>query len=184
MMGLSRSEQMSRIRGRNTRPERRLRAALWAAGVRFRLDQRTPVGRPDLVFKGRRVAVFVDGCQWHGCPEHYVSPRTNRERWGAKLRENVARDQRQTRELEATGWIVVRVWEHDVLERLDDSVRRVLAALAGDREGEWDWRVSAVEALDESGSLERRHETRLRQPDVRRLVERERTTRKARAPRS
>ena len=105
-----RSRMMSRIRGRNTRPERRLRQALWAAGLRYRKHAKTPVGRPDLVFVGPRVAVFVDGCFWHGCPRHYVRPRSRTDFWSRKLRENVDRDRRQTLELHVRGWTVVRIW--------------------------------------------------------------------------
>ncbi|HYO69174.1 MAG TPA: very short patch repair endonuclease, partial [Archangium sp.] len=87
-MGLTRSEQMSRIRGKDTSPERLLRSALWRAGLRFRLQSRTPYGRPDVVFSKARVAVFIDGCFWHGCPDHYVRPRTRNDFWSSKLLEN------------------------------------------------------------------------------------------------
>ena len=124
---------MARIRARHTTPERRLRAILWGAGLRYRLHYRTPEGRPDIVFPGRKVAIFIDGCFWHGCPLHYVRPRTKEEFWSKKLRENVERDDRQTLALEAKGWRVVRLWEHD----LDVGDERVLLliqeALNGDR---------------------------------------------------
>ena len=67
-MRLSRSEQMARICGAHTRPEVLLRAALWGHGLRYRLHAKTPVGRPDILFPGSKVAVFIDGCFWHGCP--------------------------------------------------------------------------------------------------------------------
>src|SRR4051812_21964937 len=115
-MALTRSEQMARIRGVNTTPELRLRARLWSTGLRYRLHLRTPAGRPDLVIPGAQVAVYIDGCQWHGCPKHYVRPRSKDEFWAAKLHENVARDLRQTQQLEALGWRVLRFWEHEVWE--------------------------------------------------------------------
>jgi DNA mismatch endonuclease (patch repair protein) len=129
-MALSRSEQMSRIRGTNTTPERLLRQALWAAGLRYRLNGRTSSGRPDLLFAGAKVAVFIDGCFWHGCPAHYVRPRTREEFWSAKLRGNVERDQRQTASLEAEGWRVLRIWEHEVVEDVRATVNRVRAVLS------------------------------------------------------
>lgn len=70
-------------------------------------------GRPDLVFSRRRIAVFVDGCFWHGCPTHGVRPRANAEWWAAKLDANTARDRRNDRDLIEAGWAVVHVWEHE-----------------------------------------------------------------------
>lgn len=133
-MSLTRSEQMSRIRGRHTTPERILRSALWADGLRYRLHVRTPVGRPDIVFPRQRLAVFVDGCFWHGCPTHYVRPRTREEFWSAKLRANVGRDRQQTAALEADGWRVLRFWEHEVADDVDALVERVRVAL---RDPDW-----------------------------------------------
>src|SRR5262245_28894726 len=148
-MGLSRSQQMARIRAKNTWLEKYLRSALWQRGHRYRLHAMTPAGRPDLVFRKRKVAVFIDGCFWHGCPDHYVFPRTKREFWLAKLRANVERDQRQMRDLTAAGWAAVRVWEHDVYEqpeRVLDLIERALAFPAKVQvEG---WRVERVEVLD------------------------------------
>ena len=69
--------------------------------------------RPDVVFPKQRIAVFVDGCFWHGCPLHGTSPATNREYWGPKIAENRQRDLRNQRDLEAEGWIVIRAWEHE-----------------------------------------------------------------------
>jgi DNA mismatch endonuclease, patch repair protein len=117
-------------RRRDTSPERRLRSALHALGYRYRVDRpiRTTVGlvRPDVVFVGAGVAVFVDGCFWHGCPEHGRSPSTNDHYWGPKLRRNRERDNQQTQALEAAGWQVIRLWEHvDETE----AVTRVVTAL-------------------------------------------------------
>ena len=113
-MGMTRSENMARIHSSDTRPEVILRHALWRAGLRYRLNAKTPSGRADLVFRRGQLAVFVDGCFWHGCPDHYVRPRNREHFWAKKLRENVARDRRQTVTLEALGWRVYRIWEHDV----------------------------------------------------------------------
>lgn len=176
-MALTRSEQMSRIRGADTKPEVLLRAALWKRGLRYRVRATTPVGRPDVVFPGAKVAVFVDGCQWHGCPDHYVFPRTRREFWGAKLAGNVARDRRQTLALEALGWRVVRVWEHRVFTDLDGVVALVDAALAGAAAPSDDaWRVVRVEPLPEGDDMERRHLEDLRDAATQRLDVRRRST--------
>jgi DNA mismatch endonuclease (patch repair protein) len=78
--------------------------------------------RPDVVFTRARVAVFCDGCFWHGCPEHGTSPRTNADYWGPKLAGNGQRDQRNDVALRASGWEVIRVWEH---EDADEAARRV-----------------------------------------------------------
>lgn len=126
--GYPRSRVMSRIKGKNTGPEVRLRAALHARGVRFRLGQRVDVaaGRPinaDLVFKGARVAVFVDGCFWHGCTAHCRMPSSNVEYWERKIDRNVARDRETDARLHSAGWRVVRVWEHaDAASSADEIV--------------------------------------------------------------
>ncbi|AYF90134.1 very short patch repair endonuclease [Pseudomonas sp. DY-1] len=117
---------MARIRGVDTSPELRLRKALWHAGLRFRLNMRIEGVRPDLVFKGRRIAVFVDGCFWHGCPLHYVKPRTKTEFWAMKLAANTSRDRIQTRLLLEKGWIVLRYWEHE----LNDDLSRVVQEIS------------------------------------------------------
>ncbi|MFY0562483.1 very short patch repair endonuclease [Archangium lansingense] len=178
-MGLTRSEQMSRIRGKDTSPERLLRSALWRAGLRFRLQSRTPHGRPDVVFAKAQVAVFIDGCFWHGCPEHYVRPRTRNEFWSAKLLENVERDRRQTLQLEAEGWRVCRFWEHQIFENLPEVVDVVRLAL---QEEQWtpppSWTVVQVDPLPGEGDMEQRWMEELRNPMPRRSVITQRSTRK------
>src|SRR5215210_4815563 len=128
-MSLSRSEHMARVKGKNTSPERILRSALWEAGLRYRLNYRVPAGRPDIVFPGPKVAVYVDGCFWHGCPAHYSRPRSREGFWSQKLAANTERDSRLTLRLESSGWIVVRVWEHEVFSELDEVVHIVQRAI-------------------------------------------------------
>lgn len=184
-MGLTRSEQMSRIRGEDTSPERVLGAALRARGLLFDEHAKTPVGRPDIVFPTLRVAVFVDGCFWHGCPTHYVRPRTRTDFWSARLRENVARDRKQTHDLEALGWSVVRVWEHEVFTSLDAVLARIAGRLAGEEpEADPEWRVRRVVLLDASTDLERRYLVTLRAPDEERFEDAKRYTTKWRVPRA
>jgi len=106
-------------RRRDTAPERRVRSALHAVGLRFRVDLALRVEhwarviRPDVVFTSAKVAVFVDGCYWHGCPEHYEAAKSNVDYWGPKIARNRERDEAQTVALQSDGWLVVRVWEHE-----------------------------------------------------------------------
>jgi DNA mismatch endonuclease (patch repair protein) len=146
---------MSRIRGINTRPEVRLRQELWRRGVRYRVNPRLPFGKPDLALLGRRVAIFIDGCFWHGCPEHYFAPRTRRAFWAQKLRENVERDRRQVADAERLGWTVLRVWEHEVRLSPAHTARALLESMAGGETPE-EWRVYAV-----SSSSDGREQRRL-----------------------
>ncbi|MEW6637207.1 MAG: very short patch repair endonuclease [Actinomycetota bacterium] len=167
-MGLSRSEHMGRVKGKNTSPERLLRSALWEAGLRYRLNYKVPMGRPDIVFPGPKVAVSVDGCFWHGCPAHYSRPRSREEFWSEKLAANVERDSRLTIGLETLGWIVVRVWEHEVFTDLDGVVALVRRAVAGEPPPEErDWRVIRVIPVPHEGQdWERRELCLLRDPGV------------------
>jgi DNA mismatch endonuclease (patch repair protein) len=116
-------------RRRDTGCELALRRALHKVGLRFRLDQR-PLPelnrRADLVFRSRRVAVFVDGCFWHGCSVHRDPVKTNGAWWKAKLGRNVARDADTNARLVEAGWTVVRVWEHSSPERAAKLVLRVV----------------------------------------------------------
>jgi len=114
---------MARIRSRNTGPEIRLRQALWAEGFRYRLNSRLP-GRPDIVFAREQVAIFVDGCFWHGCPVHYSPPLTRHDFWKEKLRKNVLRDIAADDALKSEGWQVVRIWQHE-LSDMENVVRRI-----------------------------------------------------------
>ncbi|MDP7727622.1 very short patch repair endonuclease [Mycobacterium sp. TY813] len=117
-------------RGRDTRPEMALRRALHAAGFRYRVNARPIPGSRmtvDVVFPKARVAVEVRGCYWHGCAEHHRPSRQNAEFWSTKIAGNVERDERKRAALEADGWAVVIVWEHDdvaeAVERVTSAVR-------------------------------------------------------------
>lgn len=110
------SERLKRVRQRDTKAEIMLRSQLHALGLRYRVDVRPlPVlrRRADVVFPRARVAVFVDGCFWHGCPIHATWPRNNAEWWKNKIEGNRRRDRDTDRALETAGWLVVRVWEHE-----------------------------------------------------------------------
>jgi DNA mismatch endonuclease (patch repair protein) len=112
------------MRTSGTAPERALRRELHRRGLRYRVNVPTIPGRPDIALTRARIAVFVDGCFWHGCPEHAVAPKANADWWRSKLDANVARDRRTEERLREMGWLVIRAWEHenpvdaaDVIER-------------------------------------------------------------------
>lgn len=173
---------MSRIRGKDTSPELRLRAALVAAGLVLDPADLAPIGRPDVVLGERRIAVFVDGCQWHGCPDHYARPRTREDFWRRKLTGSLERDRRQTLALEAAGWAVVRIWEHEVVVDAAAAAARVVAALDGPPPRHSDWRVKQVDVVDEEQRIERRALVDLRDECLEREVVSRRVTAKARSP--
>jgi len=122
---------MSRIRGSDTKPEIALRTHLWEMGLRYRLRYELP-GRPDLVFVKQRVAVFVDGCFWHGCPDHATIPSTNRRFWEQKIGKNLARDDKINKELDSMGWLVIRIWEHEIKHNIDAATSKIMCVIDGE----------------------------------------------------
>lgn len=123
---------MAGNRSRDTGPERKLRSAVHRMGLRFRVNQLILVSdhrvRPDLVFGPSRVAVFVDGCFWHRCPQHGNSPVKNVDYWEPKLDKNVKRDEANRDALEADGWVVMRFWEHEDPERSAQMIKDTVKA--------------------------------------------------------
>ena len=126
--------RMQRQQTRDTAPELQLRRALHAAGMRYRVDAAPLPGirrRADILFRPSKVAVFVDGCFWHGCPEHgRRTPSTNAGYWADKLRRNQERDADTDRRLREAGWLPLRLWEHDDLVR---AAKDVAEAVRGRR---------------------------------------------------
>ncbi|MER5477762.1 very short patch repair endonuclease [Streptomyces sp. NPDC002734] len=116
---------MSRQGRRDTAPEVAVRRLLHAAGLRYRVNVPVP-GMPrrtiDIVFSRLKIAIFLDGCFWHGCPQHATQPKSNAEWWRAKLDKNMARDLETTKHLEAEGWTVLRYWEHESPGKVADAV--------------------------------------------------------------
>ncbi|MFZ1658787.1 MAG: very short patch repair endonuclease [Flavobacteriales bacterium] len=129
------SAVMSRIRSKNTGPEMAMRAALGAAGIRgYRLQYTKAPGKPDIAFVGRKVAVFVHGCFWHGCPNCQPRrPKTHKKFWAEKLDRNAARDKRNVRALRRAGWRVITVWDCRLKKNTEAQVRRVQKALGQPR---------------------------------------------------
>jgi DNA mismatch endonuclease, patch repair protein len=121
---------------RDTAPEVALRSAIHRLKFRFRVDWTLPNTRrrADLAFVAPKVAVFVDGCFWHCCPQHATWPKNNADWWRKKLTANVARDRDTDRRLEAAGWAVVRVWEHEHIDHAVRKLTRVLRRRSGTRE--------------------------------------------------
>lgn len=133
---------MQANKGRDTQPELAVRRLVHAAGLRYRVDVR-PIKnlnrRADMTFRRVKVAFFLDGCFWHGCPEHHTAPRNNAAFWAAKVEENRARDAETNARLINEGWTVVRAWEHEdpgkVAERIVHAVRTTGDSAKGDRGG-------------------------------------------------
>ena len=126
-----RSEVMSRIRGRgNKETEIALARIFRAEGITGWRRHTALIGNPDFAFRRQRVAIFVDGCFWHGCPKHSNMPANNRAFWKKKLAGNQARDRLVSRTLRRNGWRVVRIWEHELRKpaRVLARVRKALAA--------------------------------------------------------
>jgi DNA mismatch endonuclease (patch repair protein) len=120
---------MAQTGRRDTKPEIQIRRLLHARGLRYRVDQPVLAGvrrRADLVFRTARVVVFVDGCFWHGCPEHATWPKNNAEFWREKIETNQRRDRDTDQRLADAGWRVAHVWEHedpaDAAERIQQLV--------------------------------------------------------------
>jgi DNA mismatch endonuclease, patch repair protein len=122
------SAQMSRMPRASSKPEVAVRRALHARGFRFRLNRRDLPGTPDIVLPRWRLAVFIDGCFWHGCPDHGVLPKNNGEWWKSKLAGNAERDARKDRELRELGWHPVHFWEHEDVERVCDAIQDMTAS--------------------------------------------------------
>jgi DNA mismatch endonuclease (patch repair protein) len=126
MTPAQRRASMQANRAKDTTPELLLRRALWAAGVRgYRVHAKRVPGSPDVAWIGRKLAVFIDGCFWHGCPLHGRPPSSNRGYWVPKIARNQARDAEVTEALRQAGWRVRRYWEHEVRKELARVVAEV-----------------------------------------------------------
>jgi len=121
-----RSYCMSRVRGKDTLPELFLRRALSEAKIRgYRLHYKL-LGKPDIVFSKKKIAIFIDGCFWHKCPKCFSSPQTNRIFWLKKINSNVKRDKFVDLELKKKGWKVIRIWEHELEKNINKYLRGIV----------------------------------------------------------
>jgi len=124
-----RSYMMSKIKGKNTKPEILLRRHLWASGMRgYRVNAKI-LGKPDIWFPRKKLAIFVDGCFWHMCPLCYMEPKSNQRFWREKMRRNVLRDKEVTRRLQKQGITVLRIWEHSLNTQLPNITKSILRNL-------------------------------------------------------
>jgi DNA mismatch endonuclease (patch repair protein) len=120
---------MASVRSRNTGPEVELRKALYKRGIRgWRCNYKRALGRPDIAWPARRIAVFVDGAFWHGHPSRHKPGRSG-EYWDRKIEQNVERDRRVDRELRERGWTVLRIWDFEIRKDLDAAALHVIEAL-------------------------------------------------------
>ena len=126
----TRSRIMASIKGRDTRPEITVRRILWRHGLRYRTHDRTILGRPDVSNKGKKIAVFVDGCFWHGCPMCYREPKTSRDFWRNKIEGNRRRREAVRDSLERQGFRVVEIWERETGS--PDTVMKKMGACIGE----------------------------------------------------
>ena len=122
-------KRMKAAKPRDTAPEKALRSALHKIGLRFRIDVK-PIKelnrKADIIFRPTKVAVFVDGCFWHGCPIHGTQARENAEFWALKIKQNQERDKDTVIQLEAAGWKVIRVWEHEDPEEAAQEIYNIV----------------------------------------------------------
>lgn len=119
-----RSKVMSKIKSKNTKPELKLRKALWAKGYRYRIHTKLH-GKPDITFPSRKIAIFIDGCFWHKCPKCYKKPKSNQKYWIPKIERNVERDKENIRNLKKLGWKTIRIWEHDIKKNIELVIKKI-----------------------------------------------------------
>ncbi|MGP1991640.1 very short patch repair endonuclease [Zobellia laminariae] len=126
-----RSKIMSKIKGKNSKPELAFRKALYAAGYRYRIDYNKLIGKPDIVLKKYKTVIFIDGEYWHGYnwEERKPKVKTNREFWIAKIERNIQRDQEVNRELDLLEYKVFRFWETEIKKELDRCLAEVIQHL-------------------------------------------------------
>lgn len=130
---------MKSNRRRDTGPELAVRLLLHARGLRYRVDEPLDFDRrrrADIVFTRARLIVFIDGCFWHGCEQHYTVPATHPEFWAEKRAKNMARDAETTERLRAEGWNVVRFWEHETTQAIADAITDAYTRLRNPRSSE------------------------------------------------
>ncbi|MEU9195728.1 very short patch repair endonuclease [Streptomyces hundungensis] len=134
----ARRRNMQAIRSRDTKPEQFVRRLVHAKGLRYRVAARPLPGlrrTADLVFRPVKVAVFIDGCYWHGCPQHYVPPKTNPGYWSEKVLRNVTRDRDTDKRLQEAGWLVLRFWEHEPSASCADKIAATVLSRRLDSKG-------------------------------------------------
>ena len=129
-----RSKIMSKIRGKDTKPELLLRKSIFRRGYRYRINYRFKElnFKPDMVFVSKKLCVFIDGCFWHKCPRCYRTPKTHKKYWLPKIERNVERDRQQDTYLRKNGWKVIRIWEHEINENIQAVVVHITEMIDAD----------------------------------------------------
>lgn len=125
------SRLMSKIKSENTKPEIKFRKFLWNLGLRYRVNVKNIIGKPDIVFKKYKLIIFIDGDFWHGFnwKEKKKRIKSNRDYWIPKIERNIQRDKEQMRELESQGYKVLRFWEHEINKNFEECISKVLEEL-------------------------------------------------------
>ena len=124
----TRSKIMSAIKSKDTKIEKRLRLALWHLGYRYRIHYKI-IGNPDITFVGKKVAIFCDGCFWHGCPKCYKRPKSNQKYWDKKIQKNQNRAKFVNEKLKREGWIVLRFWAHEIHNNIENVIKIIIGKL-------------------------------------------------------
>lgn len=126
---LQRSYNMSRIRSGNTKIEILFRRLIWSEGLKgYRIHSRN-TGKADIYFPKKKIAVFIDGCFWHKCPDHYIRPKSRNDYWDNKIKNNTLRDRKINKELEKKGIQVIRFWEHEIENNPDKCYSKLRSVL-------------------------------------------------------
>ena len=168
MTPAQRSYNMSRIRSRNTTPERTVRRELWSRGYRYRLNDRRLPGSPDLVLPKYRAVIFINGCFWHGhrgCTK-YTVPKTNEQFWREKVARNIARDELNAQRLDTLAWTVITVWECELGKHTDATIERIEAELLAAKEKYDRWCALRRESREFARSQAKKHRELLAQVEA------------------
>jgi DNA mismatch endonuclease Vsr len=124
-----RRKNMQRIRSTGTKAERSVMNELQKKGLVFTSHDKSIIGKPDIIFPEKKIAIFIDSDFWHGNPKRFVRPKTHVEYWDKKIAGNIKRDRKVNRELRNQGWRVIRIWEYDVKNNLNYKVNRIIQKL-------------------------------------------------------
>ena len=120
---------MSKVRNKDSAIEIKFRKALWKEGFRYRKNDKSYFGTPDLVLKKYETVIFIDSCFWHGCKEHCQLPIANKKFWGNKISKNIERDKVVGKHYKQLSWKILRIWEHDMIKNIDKMLQKVIYSI-------------------------------------------------------
>jgi len=124
-----RQKNMRNIRSKGTAPERKVMRELSKRKIYFAKHVEKIIGKPDIVFRRKKIVIFIDSDFWHGHPDRFIMPKTNTDYWSKKISRNKQRDIQVTHELMKQGWTVIRLWEYDINKKFDECMKKILTAL-------------------------------------------------------